>query len=191
MDEVAVYGSDQRCLGAGVAQTGQALVTIWGDDGLTKAVDGARDGEKLELACWSATTKTETPLQVACLLDGLKGTVLAGTLVYQNNAVLVAEVSGLTLLPKEFALRQNYPNPFNPVTNIRYELPKNSRMELIIYNLRGQIIRILMEGEEKAGYHEVEWDGRNQTGEPAASGLYLVRMKAGSYRKVIKMSLIK
>ncbi len=191
MDEVAVYGSDQRCLGAGVAQTGQALVTIWGDDGLTKAVDGARDGEKLELACWSATTKTETPLQVASLLDGLKGTVLAGTLVYQNNAVLVAEVSGLTLLPKEFALRQNYPNPFNPVTNIRYELPKNSRMELIIYNLRGQIIRILMEGEEKAGYHEVEWDGRNQTGEPAASGLYLVRMKAGSYRKVIKMSLIK
>jgi len=93
--------------------------------------------------------------------------------------------------PRNFALRQNYPNPFNPTTSIRFELPQECNLQLVIYNLRGQAIRTLVEGKKKAGYYEISWDGRDQSGKQVASGVYLVRLQAGSFVQVIKMSLIK
>ena len=190
-DEVAVYASGEQFLGAGSAQGGQALVTIWGDDDLTKSIDGAQNGDKLALTWWSASTKTEAPLQIATLHNGLNGSALPADLCYQNDAMWVAEVADDVLLPKDFALRQNYPNPFNPVTSIGFELPKECKVHLVVYNMRGQVIRILADGEKKAGYHDVIWDGRNHEGELVSSGIYLVRMESGSYAKTIKISLIK
>jgi len=77
------------------------------------------------------------------------------------------------LIPKVYALEQNYPNPFNSSTILKYALPAAGEIELIIYNRLGQKVRILEEGYRNAGDHLSRWDGRNDSGQPVASGVYL------------------
>jgi len=95
----------------------------------------------------------------------------------------------LSGVPQAFALGQNYPNPFNPQTRIDYELPVTSYVKISVYNLSGQFVRTLFEGEQSAGRYVVSWDGANANGERAASGVYLVRMEAGRFVNVRKMVL--
>lgn len=82
-------------------------------------------------------------------------------------------------LPKEFTLSQNYPNPFNPSTVIRYQLPVNSRVVLKIYNMLGEEVATLINNEIlNSGRHDVSWNGKNQNGNPAASGVYVYQLLA-------------
>ncbi len=90
-------------------------------------------------------------------------------------------------LPTQFSLAQNYPNPFNPSTLIRYTLPANSEVILEIFNLLGQKIRTLVNRRQAAGAQQVEWDGKNDVGKLAASGVYLYRLQAGSFVDMKKM----
>jgi len=91
----------------------------------------------------------------------------------------------LSGVPQAFALGQNYPNPFSangtfgsPSTRIDYELPATSRVKVSVYNLSGQLVRTLFDGEQNAGRYVASWDGANANGERVASGVYLVRMEA-------------
>ena len=93
--------------------------------------------------------------------------------------------------PRKFSLSQNYPNPFNPETIIRYELPQKTNVSLIIYNTLGQRIRTLVEKEQPAGKYSVKWDGKNEARRNAASGIYIMRLKCGSYSGIKKMLLIR
>ncbi len=95
------------------------------------------------------------------------------------------------VLPTEFALSQNYPNPFNPITTISYALPSNSYVKLSIYNILGQKVKTLVDGEEQAGFKNVIWDGKNDRGEEVGSGIYFYRIQTGSFTKTAKMSLLK
>ena len=95
------------------------------------------------------------------------------------------------LIPKAFALEQNYPNPFNPSTTIRYALPKNSNVSLIIYNLLGQEIIRWDEQNVPAGYYEKIWNGNNKSGIPVGSGMYIYRLTAEGFIKTKKMILLK
>jgi len=95
------------------------------------------------------------------------------------------------LVPFQYALDQNYPNPFNPTTTIRYQLAKSSQVQITIYNINGQIVRKVVNEEQNAGSHSVEWNGINETGNKVASGIYFVRMKTGDFNKVRKMTLIR
>ncbi|NUQ41484.1 MAG: S8 family serine peptidase, partial [Calditrichaceae bacterium] len=94
-------------------------------------------------------------------------------------------------VPLTFAVSRNYPNPFNPSTTIEYQLPQQSNVELIVYNTLGQKVRTLLRQSAPAGYHKVVWDGRNDSGQPAASGIYLYRFSAGDYRMIRKMVLLR
>ncbi|HPN35562.1 MAG TPA: FlgD immunoglobulin-like domain containing protein [bacterium] len=190
-DEIAVADSDGKIVGASAVQDGRAVITIWGDDRHTEAIDGCREGEALRLLFWSADSSVESTLPIVSVQNALNGTDLPAELFYRENAVWVAQAADLVQAPKKFALRQNYPNPFNPTTSIRFELPHECSLQLVIYNLRGQAIRTLAQGKMKAGYHDIIWEGRDQSGEQVASGVYLVRMQAGSFVQVIKISLIK
>ncbi|RMD91624.1 MAG: T9SS C-terminal target domain-containing protein [Calditrichaeota bacterium] len=82
-------------------------------------------------------------------------------------------------------------NPFNPETLIRFNLPKPAHVKLTIYNLLGQKIRVLLDEYKPAGFHKVSWDGRDQHGFLAPSGLYLYRIKAGEFEKTLKMILLR
>lgn len=94
-------------------------------------------------------------------------------------------------LPQTFELEQNYPNPFNPSTIIRYALPQAAKVELKIYNILGQVVRRLVDEEQAAGFYEKLWDGRDQSGKPVSTGIYLYRIRAGDFVQTKKMQLIK
>ena len=91
----------------------------------------------------------------------------------------------------EFSVSPNFPNPFNPATRIKYELPASGPVELVVYSLLGGRIRTLVSREVEAGYHQVEWDGRNDAGVPVTSGVYLYRFTAGNFLMTRKMILLK
>lgn len=90
-----------------------------------------------------------------------------------------------------FTLYANFPNPFNPVTEIRFQLPKASHVDLTIYNTIGQVIRRLSSQSYAGGEHALKWDGRNQSGHSVSSGVYLYELQIGAFRQVKKMSLLR
>jgi hypothetical protein len=94
------------------------------------------------------------------------------------------------LTPSDFALA-NYPNPFNAGTSIRYSLTEGGHARLAVYNVLGQAVRTLVDQYQESGVFTVIWDGRDDTGQPVASGLYLSRLEVGSAVVTCKMSLLK
>jgi len=89
-------------------------------------------------------------------------------------------------LPLLFSLKQNYPNPFNPLTTFTYELPKESYVQFIIYDITGRLIKTLVSEKQPAGYYQMSWDA-GQLG----SGIYFYRISAGSFDDIKKCLLIK
>ncbi|MCK4301698.1 MAG: T9SS type A sorting domain-containing protein [candidate division Zixibacteria bacterium] len=94
-------------------------------------------------------------------------------------------------LPEQCVLLQNYPNPFNPHTWIDYSLPRRSSVRLVVFNLLGQVVRTIVDGERAAGHHTAFWDARDETGTPVASGVYFYRLTAGDVVESRKMVLIR
>ncbi len=88
--------------------------------------------------------------------------------------------------PKTFALLQNYPNPFNPVTTIKYQIPKISRVNLTVFDILGNRIAVLVNQEKSPGEYSVEFNGSN-----LASGVYFYRIQAGNYLSTKKLILLK
>jgi hypothetical protein len=100
----------------------------------------------------------------------------------------VEQVPELTL-PEQFRLYQNYPNPFNPGTHIDYDLPQASNVTIGVYNLLGQRVAVLVNGEKPAGSHSVEFNS-SHTGE-LASGIYIYRIETDEFVDVKKLILMK
>ena len=94
-------------------------------------------------------------------------------------------------VPISYDLRQNYPNPFNPTTRIEYDLPNPSSVRILVFDVLGRVVNVLVDDELPAGRHTVIWDGRDLTGVPVASGMYLYRMAAGQSIITNKMIFIK
>jgi Flagellar hook capping protein len=109
--------------------------------------------------------------------------------VYTMQDLLSTHDDGV--LPTEFRMFPNYPNPFNPKTKIKFELPKSEYVRLVIMDLLGRNIKTLAEGEIRAGYHDVEWDGTMDSGSPVPSGVYLIVFDSKNYKKSYKALLIK
>jgi len=95
------------------------------------------------------------------------------------------------LLPDKFALHQNYPNPFNPITTLRYDLPENSLVNIIIYDLLGRQVKSLINQTQEAGYKSVLWNATNNYGKPVSAGVYLYQIQAGEFVQTKKMVLLK
>ena len=89
-------------------------------------------------------------------------------------------------LPDEYALHQNYPNPFNPTTEISFSIPHTAHVSLEIYNIAGQRVATLIDGNLNAGHHTVTWDASG-----AASGVYLYRLATDDFDETKKMMLLK
>jgi len=102
---------------------------------------------------------------------------------------VITAVSGNRLtdvIPSSYALQQNYPNPFNPVTSIQYALPKSGKVRISIYNVRGELVDMLVDSVQPAGIHEIKVNAVNY-----ATGMYFYKIEAGSFVQVKKMLLIK
>ena len=99
-----------------------------------------------------------------------------------------------SVLPKAYSLSQNVPNPFNPSTVIGYGIPEGEAEVLVslkVYNLRGQIVRTLVQERREAGEYRVEWDGRDGSGQRVTSGVYFYRLQAGAFTQTRKMVILK
>jgi hypothetical protein len=187
-DEVGIMTASRVLVGSGTAEGGKVLVTVWGDNSITREiVDGAIEAEQLSILYWSSGDQAEKRLKITSLTDGLTGLQIRGSLIYKTDAVWVVDAIVAREIPTEFVLIQNYPNPFNPSTTIKYGLPKDGRVRLDIYNLIGQRVGTLIDGvEQEAGYHEIAF--RNES---LGSGVYFYRLEAGDFAAVKKMILMK
>jgi hypothetical protein len=95
-------------------------------------------------------------------------------------------------IPTQFSLNQNFPNPFNPSTTIRFALPNEAPVSLVIYNMLGVPVRTLVAGENlRAAYHQIAWDGKDDAGYTVPSGMYIYRISAGSFVSAKRMTLLK
>jgi hypothetical protein len=95
------------------------------------------------------------------------------------------------VVPEIFALHQNYPNPFNPVTTLRYDLPVNNHVTLIIYDLNGREVNKLINSIQPAGHKSVQWNATDSFGNPVSAGVYLYQIRAGEFVQTRKMVLLK
>jgi len=155
-DEIAVF-SNGRCVGSSVLTDEEPFwIVAWKDDISTKKIDGYRSGKTIGLQFWDQQTKQIIDLRLQFTdgndqFDGYYSRVTA-TGIY---------------LPKDFSLSQNRPNPFNPETVISYELPVDSDVQLAVYNLRGQLVKTLVNQTQKVGHYSVALNAEN-----IASGVY-------------------
>jgi len=100
-------------------------------------------------------------------------------------------LSKTNVLPEKYAMHPNYPNPFNPITYINYDLPKMSVVNIEIFNILGQKVKTLMSGNQMAGHHRVQWNGKNDFDKALPSGVYLVKFKANHFDHHQKIMLLK
>lgn len=95
-------------------------------------------------------------------------------------------------IPANYALHPNRPNPFNPVTVIGYDVPApGGRVNLVVYDVNGRLVRVLVASHRSPGTYAETWEGRNEQGSSVASGVYFVRMTAGSFSHTRKVVLLK
>ena len=114
-------------------------------------------------------------------ISAQNGTVLGG-----YNAFDFEGNTGGAAIADSYFLSQNYPNPFNPVTSISYQLPEASAVTLTVFNVAGQEVALLVDGQVNAGYHTVQWDASDM-----ASGIYFYRIRAGNFTDMKRMIVIK
>ncbi len=115
--------------------------------------------------------------------------------IASNTEELITSVDSMedeTLpIPNQFILEQNYPNPFNPTTTIQFNLPRPVQVSLKIYNTLGQEVRNLIDTTISAGENSIIWDGKNNTGQLVSSCLYFMKLQAGAFTDIKRMTFIK
>jgi len=93
--------------------------------------------------------------------------------------------------PVSYFLFENYPNPFNPVTTIKYAISQAANVSLKVYNIKGQLVKTLVNENKETGNHSVVWNGKDNNEKPVSSGVYFYRIKAGKFIEMKKMILLK
>ncbi|MBN2830283.1 MAG: T9SS type A sorting domain-containing protein, partial [Candidatus Cloacimonetes bacterium] len=95
------------------------------------------------------------------------------------------------IIPSHTVLGNNYPNPFNPETTINFALKENAKVSIDIYNIKGQYVTSVADGDFNAGQHSVVWKGTDTHGKSVSSGVYFYKMCSGTYTQTKKMILMK
>jgi len=141
--------------------------------------------------CYPDETCADIQYQAQCETDG--GTYmgdLTSCAQVECDTDVRDETSGREK-PSEFALFQNSPNPFNQATKIEFTLAKSGFVSLIIYDLLGRKVRTLASEHLPSGYKSVLWDGKNDSGEDVASGIYFYQLRVRDYSETKTLMLLK
>jgi hypothetical protein len=155
-------------------------------------------GTGFDAAFPSVAELADANIHFVYMCDPLAGNWLQGThaqiaCAFMYHTYSVADILAATsvkpvddVLPEVFKLEQNYPNPFNPTTNIRYSIPTNGFVTLKVYDMVGQEVATLVNGQQDAGNYVADFNATN-----LANGTYFYTLKAGSFTETKKMMLIK
>jgi FlgD Ig-like domain len=120
-----------------------------------------------------------------------KSTGFSALVYYTNTIGTYVDGNPVSVATADFSLAPNYPNPFNPGTTIHYALNKAGQIRLGIYNLQGQLIRTLAEGNAQPGAYTMVWDGSDARGNPVSSGTYYYQLQLNDAVVTHKMIKIK
>ena len=185
---------DIKVIAANLGQTGENDADV-NEDGIVNAEDIILVIAAIEAAAAAPTLHTQarnlfTAEEVQQWLTEARG--LADKSPAHRRGIAVLEQLLTLLTPKETALLPNYPNPFNPETWVPYQLAKPADVTLTIYDINGRVVRTLDLGHQSMGIYESRsraayWDGKNNVGEPVASGVYFYTLKAGDFSATRKM----
>ena len=110
----------------------------------------------------------------------------------ESTVTGIKEIHLGIITPDDYKLEQNYPNPFNPTTSIRFSLPLQKKISIVVYDILGNEVKTLLNNQEfEKGNYEVTWDGTNNFGSTVASGQYIYTLKYGNFSKSLKLTLLK
>jgi len=151
---------------------------------------------------WDTAAIPETMSMV--LVDGLGGASISEVDMSSTGSLVISEdrnfISSLRieantddtpLVISSYALYPNVPNPFNPATSIAFDLPRDSRVKLTIFDLTGRLVCTLANSTMPAGRHSLIWDGCDVQGKRVSSGVYFYRLQAEDFSRVRKMMILK
>jgi len=156
-------------------------VAMFTEDGAFIALDD--DGQaivKVEFAC---ATCHNGEIATARSADWMYANA---AIVHTGGEVLVADLA----IPVSVDLHQNFPNPFNPTTNIRYDLNEAGQVRVDVFDIRGAHVKTLVNNYQVPGRHMTLWNGMNENGQSASSGVYIYRLTAGSHVSTQRMTLV-
>ncbi|HVO75649.1 MAG TPA: T9SS type A sorting domain-containing protein, partial [Ignavibacteriaceae bacterium] len=111
--------------------------------------------------------------------------------VYFNNRNIITNTGNGFQHSGDFILYQNYPNPFNPSTKINFEIKNRTRINLTVFNFLGEKVKTLADEEKDPGKFSLEWTGKDSKGMSVSSGIYFIRLTAGTKTRSIKVLLLK
>ena len=121
-------------------------------------------------------------------IDDIKLSGHKGILI---DYVTRTNLTDIKMIPKSFALQKNFPNPFNPKTEISYQIPKESFVNLVVFNIIGQKIRVLENRFLQPGFYSINWDGTDDKGVNVPTGVYFYSISSESFQKTKKMLYLK
>lgn len=109
----------------------------------------------------------------------------------KNYKLYISETDTIQINPLDFTVYNNFPNPFNLLTNLNYYLPRTMDVRILIYDLKGQLIKTILKKKQTNGTHIIQWDATNNFGETVASGLYFYNIEADDFSQTKKMIFLK
>ena len=108
--------------------------------------------------------------------------------IYVSNTILGSNYENM---PNQYLLHQNYPNPFNPITTLRYNVPEKILVRISIFDISGNLIKMLVNEVKNAGFYSARWGAINDNGQPVSAGVYFYKIQAGNFVDTKKMILLK
>ena len=179
-DEIGIFDGDV-CVGAVLVQNPRSeyiMVTASLDDPSTKATDGFTEGHEFRLRLWDSQSGLEKKLHK---MEVIKG--------YGKQF----ERLGTSVLLVDFMIEDNtflgeaYPNPSTDMTTFTFQIDMNSKVRLAIYNMKGELIKVLVDDNLSAGYHQMIWDNRTSSGIRVSSGIYFYSLQFNNFYKTKKL----
>ena len=104
---------------------------------------------------------------------------------------LITDENDNNIIPLKNALHQNYPNPFNPVTTIPFDIVKSDQIRLSIYNIKGEMVRSLVNSNLVPGAYNIRWNGKTDSGLNMPAGMYFIELEGSNFRETGKMIYLK
>ncbi|KAA3610661.1 MAG: T9SS C-terminal target domain-containing protein [Calditrichaeota bacterium] len=163
-------------------------ITVGSQGAMFKTIDGGETWVRQASAVGDFLTGAAITGKNSAVVVGVVGTILKTSQLHTVSVEYGSPPEGTLSL--DFVLEQNYPNPFNPSTTISYEVQNKARFNLTVYDVRGRQVRELVDGFHAPGSYRTQWNGRDDIGWPAPTGVYFVRMSSNAQMQVIKLLYI-
>ncbi len=187
--EIGVF-EEEDCVGAVVVEGSGEQILVYSDNANRdqvpfsfEVVTGSRSISEPVLN-YQVFNEGEGEFEQGCIISGMQDYSIVKFTEFedpQNDLPVIEKVQ----------LHNNYPNPFNPETNISFSIPVEQDVKLTIYNLKGQKVRQLVNGQLALGKHSIVWEGKDDTGKQVGSGLYFYKLKTDKKEITKKMLLLK